>query len=330
MLSPFLLAQFTRPLKTVDRRLPWVEKLIQAPLSEDDVALVRAACRQSDGKRMGAFYHWYLQKMLVANAVRGSDRHRLLTLMERADHTDYTAVEPLLDSARGVLAVVPHHAHYILSIVMMAERYREKRQVLLFYGRPEENPGNEVFDRLSQWFWGPCSNVGFVHDTPKGLAKAIRALRSGALVFIMPDALRSEDHALAIPFCGRPLSVMLGTPALARKTDAAVLPMISTPHGYGLAFKTRFDCVVPVSNDATLVADDVQRRVSDYGVMRRVFAFYEQFISVQMLYWQNARRHLSIDGDYRGLSRAQVGLAAELIPHDPDLLPPALVVDIRG
>ncbi len=330
MLSPFLLAQFTRPLKIVDRRLPWVEKLIQAPLSEDDVALVRAACRQSDGKRMGAFYHWYLQKMLVANAVRGSDRHRLLTLMERADHTDYRAVAPLLDSARGVLAVVPHHAHYILSIVMMAERYREKRQVLLFYGRPEENPGNEVFDRLSQWFWGPCSNVGFVHDTPKGLAKAIRALRSGALVFIMPDALRSEDHALAIPFCGRPLSVMLGTPALARKTDAAVLPMISTPHGYGLAFKTRFDCVVPVSNDAILVADDVQRRVADYGVMRRIFAFYEQSISVQMLYWQNARRHLSIDGDYRGLSRAQVGLMAELIPHDPDLLPPALVVDIRG
>ena len=330
MLSPFLLAQFTRPLKIVDRRLPWVEKLIKAPLSEDDVALVRAACRQSDGKRMGAFYHWYLQKMLVANAVRGSDRHRLLTLMERADHTDYRAVAPLLDSARGVLAVVPHHAHYILSIVMMAERYREKRQVLLFYGRPEENPGNEVFDRLSQWFWGPCSNVGFVHDTPKGLAKAIRALRSGALVFIMPDALRSEDHALAIPFCGRPLSVMLGTPALARKTDAAVLPMISTPHGYGLAFKTRFDCVVPVSNDAILVADDVQRRVADYGVMRRIFAFYEQSISVQMLYWQNARRHLSIDGDYRGLSRAQVGLMAELIPHDPDLLPPALVVDIRG
>ena len=330
MLSPFLLAQFTRPLKIVDRRLPWVEKLIQAPLSEDDVALVRAACRQSDGKRMGAFYHWYLQKMLVANAVRGSDRHRLLTLMERADHTDYRAVAPLLDSARGVLAVVPHHAHYILSIVMMAERYREKRLVLLFYGRPEENPGNEVFDRLSQWFWGPCSNVGFVHDTPKGLAKAIRALRSGALVFIMPDALRSEDHALAIPFCGRPLSVMLGTPALARKTDAAVLPMISTPHGYGLAFKTRFDCVVPVSNDAILVADDVQRRVADYGVMRRIFAFYEQSISVQMLYWQNARRHLSIDGDYRGLSRAQVGLMAELIPHDPDLLPPALVVDIRG
>ena len=330
MLSPFLLAQFTRPLKIVDRRLPWVERLIQAPLSEDDVALVRAACRQSDGKRMGAFYHWYLQKMLVANAVRGSDRHRLLTLMERADHTDYRAVAPLLDSARGVLAVVPHHAHYILSIVMMAERYREKRQVLLFYGRPEENPGNEVFDRLSQWFWGPCSNVGFVHDTPKGLAKAIRALRSGALVFIMPDALRSEDHALAIPFCGRPLSVMLGTPALARKTDAAVLPMISTPHGYGLAFKTRFDCVVPVSNDAILVADDVQRRVADYGVMRRIFAFYEQSISVQMLYWQNARRHLSIDGDYRGLSRAQVGLMAELIPHDPDLLPPALVVDIRG
>ncbi|MFT3670448.1 MAG: hypothetical protein QM795_18185 [Pseudoxanthomonas sp.] len=330
MLSPFLLAQVSRPLKTIDRRLPWVEKLIQAPLSEEDVPLVRAACRQSGGKRMGAFYHWYLQKMLVANAVRGSDRHRLLTLMERADHTDYTAAESLLDSARGVLAVVPHHAHYILSIVMMAERYREKRQVLLFYGRPEENPGNEVFDRLSQWFWGPCSNVGFVHDTPKGLAKAIKALRSGALVFIMPDALRSEEHALAIPFCGRPLSVMLGTPVLARKTDAAVLPMISTPHGCGLAFKTQFDNVVPVSNDAFLVADDMQRRVADYGVMRRIFAFYEKFISTQMLYWQNARRHLSIDGEYRGLSRAQVGLMSELIPHDPDLQPPALVVDIRG
>lgn len=329
MLSPFLLVQFSRPLKTIDWRLPWVEKLIQAPLSDEDVPLVRAACRQSDGKRMGAFYHWYLQKMLVAKAVRGSDRQRLLAMMERADRTDYTAVESLLFSTRGVLAVVPHHAHYILSIVMMAERYREKRQVLLFYGRPEENPGNEVFDRLSQWFWGPHSNVGFVHDTPKGLATAIKALRSGALVFIMPDALRSEDHALAIPFCGRPISVMLGTPALARKTGAAVLPMISTPHGSGLAFKTRFDDVVSVSNDETPANHDMQRRISDYGVMRRIFAFYEQFISVQMLYWQNARKHLSIDGDYRGLTRTQVDLMASLIPHDPDLQPPALIVDIR-
>ena len=330
MLNPFLLAQFARPLKTIDRRLPWVEKLIQAPLNEEDITLVRAACRQSGGRLMGSFYHWYLQKLLVANAVRGSDRSLLLGLMERADHTDYAAIEPLLNSTRGVLAVVPHHAHYILSIVMMAERYREKRQVLLFYGRPEENPGNEVFDRLSHWFWGPRSNVGFVHDTPKGLATAIRALRSGALVFIMPDALRSEDHALAIPFCGRPISVMLGTPALARKTDAAVLPMISTPRGSGLAFETRFDEVVPVANEEILLTDDTQRRVADYRVMRRIFTFYEQFISVQMLYWQNARKHLSIDGEYRGLSRLQVDLMADLIPHDPDLQPPALVVDIRG
>ena len=122
MLNPFLRAQFARPLKTIGRRLPWVEKLIQAPLNEEDIPLVRAACRQSGGRLMGSFYHWYLQKLLVANAVRGSDRPRLLGLMERADHTDYAAIEPLLNSTRGVLAVVPHHAHYILSIGMMAER----------------------------------------------------------------------------------------------------------------------------------------------------------------------------------------------------------------
>ena len=85
-----------------------------------------------------------------------------------------------------------------------------------------------------------------------------------------------------------------------------------------------------MANEEILLTDDTQRRVADYRVMRRIFTFYEQFISVQMLYWQNARKHLSIDGEYRGLSRLQVDLMADLIPHDPDLQPPALVVDIRG
>ena len=70
MLNPFLLAQFARPLKTIDRRLPWVEKLIQAPLNEEDIPLVRAACRQSGGRLMGSFYHWYLQKLLRKGPVR--------------------------------------------------------------------------------------------------------------------------------------------------------------------------------------------------------------------------------------------------------------------
>ena len=152
------------------------------------------------------------------------------------------------------------------------------------------------------------------HD-PAGLRSALcrDSVRNGyALSRCVAPRCRKPTHEP--PICARSVPKA----ALARP-----LPTCQTRQ------KGRLNFLYP-ANEEILLTDDTQRRVADYRVMRRIFTFYEQFISVQMLYWQNARKHLSIDGEYRGLSRLQVDLMADLIPHDPDLQPPALVVDIRG
>ena len=75
-----------------------------------------------------------------------------------------------------------------------------------------------------------------IHNTRAGLVKAIRGLQQGAVVIIMPDVYQDESETYQLPFCGRPLSVMLGTAALARKTGAGVLPMIARAESTGIRF----------------------------------------------------------------------------------------------
>src|SRR5690606_29283646 len=101
-----------RPLRLVDHRVPLVERWIKTPLGDDDERNIRIACMESGRKRLGAFYHWYLQKKFVAEAVRGADRERFLKLMLSADHTDYRRIQNVLKSKNGLLIAIPHHAHY--------------------------------------------------------------------------------------------------------------------------------------------------------------------------------------------------------------------------
>ncbi|MGX5728963.1 LpxL/LpxP family acyltransferase [Pseudoxanthomonas beigongshangi] len=328
MLTPHLLTHFARPLHLIDRRIGLIEKWLKTPLSEDDEHSIRIACEESGKRRFGAYYHWYLQKKIVAETVRDADRERFLGLMQSSDHTNYRAVIDLLDSDEGLLIAIPHHAHYILSIAMLAEVLRPRRPVYLFYGNPESHPGNEVFDKLNDWFWGRNSNVAFAHDTPKGLATAMRQLKSGAAIFIMPDVFKDVNQTLSIPFCGRSLNVMLGTSILARKTGARILPMISTPHGNGLGFKSEFGESFLVAQPSRGHPEIVE--ANDYRIVRRIFHFYEQFMSVQTLYWQNMRSHISRSHSFARLSKDMVLRASELILSDPDVRSPEHVVDLRG
>lgn len=325
MLKPNMVAHLARPLRFIDWRVTTIEKWIDTPLNGDDEKYVRIACRESGGLKLGSFYHWYLIKKLVSDAVHGTKRTDFLRFMTRADHSNYSVLHSQADSSRGLLIAVPHHAHYILSIVMLAERLRFTRPVYLFYGRPETHPGNEVFDRLNGWFWGEGSNVGFLHDTPKGLANTLRALRSGAAVFIMPDAFKDEEQTLAIPFCGRPLNVMLGTSVLSRKSGASILPMISTPHGGGIGFRSEFGKLMHADRTQR---DSLASQTYDYAVMREIFQFYEPFMAKQMMYWQNVRKFVSNTRPFACLSAPEVERVAQLLHVDPEIQAPAQVIDL--
>lgn len=329
MLIPHVLAQLARPMRRLNRRNSWIEALVDTPLSSQDEHLLRAACTESGGTNLGEYYYWYLQKLFVAKALRRGNRAEFLSMLTRGDHTDYSSFDALARTPKGLLIAIPHHAHYILSIIMLAERIRHHRQTLLFYGDPESHPGNEVFDRLNSWFWNDENRVGFVHDTRKGLATAIRKLKDGAAVFIMPDVFKDENATLAIPFCGRTLNIMMGTSVLARKTGAAIIPMISTPASKGIGFRSVFAPAITPAAYASAPAREHSLIAGDYRVMRRLFSFYEQHMRHQLIYWQNVRQHIAQGATHVEIDRGNVSKVADLMLEDPELLEPSAIIDIR-
>lgn len=328
-LPPRVLAHLARPLKLLDVRVNWIEKWLQIPLSEADATHVKEACAKSGGVRLGEYYHWYLQKLMVAKIVRNIDKERALALINSTDHTDYSPARHITESEAGVLVAIPHHAHYIFSMIAFAEHLRGHRKVYIFYGQPGTHKGNEVFDRLNGVIWGDGSNVEVIHDTRQGMAKAIKGLKNGDVVIIMPDVFQNEDATLALPFCGRPMNVMLGTAALARKTGAWILPLLSTRYGRGIGFQTLFgERIGPDANDDSGLSAEATR-IANYAVTRRLFEQFEAVMDTDILYWQNMRQHLAQDRAFQFLEREALPEIVTLLESDPALQPVNLVLDLR-
>lgn len=324
-----LAAHLGRPLNLLDRRISAIEKWLKVPLSQVDERLVRQACAMSGGKRIGTFYHWYLLKLLVARSVRGVDRQRALSLINACDRTDYTGIRSVFASDRGVLIAIPHHAHYIFSMIALAEKVRARRLVHVFYGQPSTHRGNEVFDYLHQRIWGNEANVEVIHDTRLGMAKAIKGLKNGAVVFIMPDVFQKESDTMVVPFCGRALNVMMGTATLARKTEAWILPAVSTRSGQGLGFATRFGTRID-SHPPRAQARSAASRIADYRVTSTLFKQFENFMSPELLYWQNVRQFLAEGSYFRTSTPEQLITFAEELAADPVMQLPRLTVDLRS
>lgn len=264
-----------------------IERALKLPLSSIDAQRIR---RVNGGSNLGAYYHWYFQKLLVAEAIKRSDQESARAFITAADKTNYAAAEALIQSQTGVLVAIPHHAHYILTMTALAARIGQQRKVKVFYASPKTNKGNSVFDQLHiLLFSDPAFGVEVIHNTRQGLIQALKGLKNGEIVFIMPDAFEDVTATMMLPFCGALIDVMLGTAILARKTGAWILPLVSQTVGHGLAFGAHFG--EPIHLRARVGLNPEQERISDYAVMRDVFAQFERMMKKDLLLWQSVLQH---------------------------------------
>ena len=315
------------PMRLLDVRSRTIERLLKLLMTEADATLIR---QSGEGVRLGAYYHWYLQKLVVAHTIRGLDRPNTMALVRAIDNTDYSDIQQLIDSPSGVLVTIPHHAHYILSMTALAENLGMHRKVNVFYGQPATHKGNVAFDQLHQLlFAGDGSGVVVIHDNRQGLAKAIKGLKNGEIVFIMPDAFQDEDATVMVPFCGRLMNTMLGTAILARKTNSWILPTVSMTHGAGLGFKTRFGNRIDHPATKGMELTDEQTRVADYGVTRRMFAQFEAWMSGQLYYWQNVRGHFAAGSSEELVRYDMLSQSLDAISNNPVFKAPDLILDLR-
>ncbi|GAB3727794.1 hypothetical protein GCM10028862_04700 [Luteimonas pelagia] len=320
-------AWLARPMVLINRRTKWLEKVLDLPLSDRDIAVIRSACARGGGQRLGHYYHWYFLKALQARAIRRANREWILRMVRGRDRTDYSAVNSL-PSGRGVLVAMPHHAHYVFSMIALARHLQRFQRVNIFYGAPGTHRGNEVFDTLHEVLWTDDSGVRILHDDRRGLAQALDSLRNGETVMIMPDVFRDESATLFVPFCGRPMNVMLGAATMARRSEAVILPAVSQAIGRGMGFATRFGALVEPGGTGIPPGSNVARLV-DYAAMRRLFARFELLMGDELIYWQNVRQHLARAQEFPEVKRHAMDRVAALLESSPLMQGPLTTVDLR-
>ncbi len=286
------LAEFlARPLCKSPIKLPALERWLQIDLMEHDYSALEQAC-DLGGVKLGAYYHWYLQKKLIAKNVREADRDKIFSIIRGMDRTNYKALNDALSEDKGTIIAIPHHGHYILSIIGMMENFRANHDVYVFYGDPTTHPGNEVFDELAERLFSFAGSRAYIlHSDRSGVATALRALNNGGIVFMMPDVFKHREETFTLPFYGKPLSVMLGTASMARKTDTTIIPAVSVP-GPGLTFTTVTGSSLEKHALNAPHSNQLNSDYRDYAATVDMFAFYEYIVGGDILYWQFIRSHL--------------------------------------
>ncbi|WP_312319720.1 hypothetical protein [Stenotrophomonas sp.] len=266
-----------------------IEKWLELQLSDEDHHAIHTACVEANS-HLGDYYRLYAEKKFIASTLRRCNRESLLSLARSMDRTDYPALTASLEREQGAVIALPHYGHYIITAINLMEHARDRRDVFMLYGNPKKHPGNELFDTLSDiLFESPQCRARKLHADARGLATALRALKTGGMVITMPDVCPDEHHAYMIPFLGRRLEIPLGTASLARRSGAALIPAISHCDG-PLNIRTLFGQQID-TRDLRSKECTAFSQVDDYRATVEMFVFFESVMRDSPLRWQYVIGH---------------------------------------
>jgi len=276
------------PLLWMDRHSPRLDRITHKPLTDVQAVNIQRLCH-AGGRKFGAYYHWQLRLFEQAQAIRALDGRDIMVMTRRHDHTDYTPLHAALQDPRGALIAIPHHGLFIQGITAICMRLKGQRNVFVFYEDPKEHVTNAIFDVMYEKVYGAQdSGVGILHNTRAGLVRALKELRSGSVVIILPDVFKRAEDTYRIPFCGVQRDIMLGTATLARRGNARILPVAAQPIGQHLHFATRFGEPVEVMQSDGTPEGDLH---VDYNATQRMYRAFEPLMQNDLIYWQYAHNH---------------------------------------
>lgn len=291
------------PLRWLKKPCERVERHLGLTLGDTDRRAVLRACAR-DGATIGRYYHWYLEKLLVARRLNVATRSGLLDLVKATDVSEFEALDRILDNERSAVLALPHFGHYMLAALSIVTRYSATRDVGLFYGDPTTHRGNKVFDDVhaSRFNTPADTRIHVFHANRSGMVDALRLLRGGGLLIMMPDVHLKADETYLVPFVDHAYDVMLGSAAIARKTESALIPILPEPTG-PLRFKIRFGEPIEATADLRDAATSAHyAEWLDYTVTAALFEEYERWMSGHMLLWQYVREHFLREASFVNLS----------------------------
>jgi KDO2-lipid IV(A) lauroyltransferase len=214
---------------------------------------------------------------------------------------------------RPVMIVTPHFGSFAFGSLALAQSLPEKT-INIFYDDPADNADNAVFFGLltSQ------PNINVLYNNPRGLAKAVRALKQGQILTMFPDVYQDIRQTGFVPFLDRYLRVMPGTAYLARKNQAMIIPAYSWPSEQ---FGAHIWLDQPVLPEDWACADERQH---EFAIMCALFRSVSERVRQQPEYWHYWERLAQISHEMPGQTaadkiRARVQRIPALVQQFPEL-----------
>ncbi|WP_340568472.1 hypothetical protein [Stenotrophomonas sp. G106K1] len=184
----------------------------------------------------------------------------------------------------GAVVAIPHFAEFIPAIISVALCSPPGRRVAIFYESPDTVATNAVFNRIAERTIPQLErDVVICHNNAGGLLAALRVVRSGGTLIIMPDVVKDSSLGTAMPFLSRSFVAMTGIGSIVRKAAVPLIPIIP---------RTPFDESLTIGGPimpATLAApvDDAGRFADyiDYSIMRKMFESMSAIIGDRQGFW---------------------------------------------
>jgi len=291
-----------------------IERIFDICMTEDEYRSVEKAC-ELQGSYIGSFYKWKFIQWAVISEGRRLNSEEIKRFVTWADRSSYSGLISSLECSCGILVAMPHYGHFLLSIGALAYRIQEKRTVNIFFDPPDKHATNAVFVEICEKMYKEYRNVNILHNNKSGLLRAIKELRRGAVVVIMPDVFEKIDDTYDISFLGRTRCVALGAAYLARITGAIIVPSLSRLHGR-FCFESVFGEPIKC-NEFSGSFDKIASIIYDYKNTSLLFRRLEYLMGKDLIQWQYIRGHFNAPPPLPELPYGSVGKYLELFLSDP-------------
>lgn len=163
--------------------------------------------------------------------------------------------EEYLDAVRQsdgpVIFVTPHYGNFPAGCLKLIKEIGHYKTVNAFYNPPTKNRSSEGFEELFQRL-GYGFHALFNDET--AVLKALRVLKRGEALTMMPDVFDISGHVLYVPFFGRLVPAMAGTAMFALKGRATVIVGYNCP-GEGLTSTLKLGRPLHIDRSGDLESD---------------------------------------------------------------------------
>ncbi|MES2672085.1 MAG: lysophospholipid acyltransferase family protein [Pseudomonadota bacterium] len=131
---------------------------------------------------------------------------------------------------RSAIICTPHYGSFMDCALWMIGQSTAERPLQFFYDPPSRVDKNASFDELFLKF---SDRAEVLHNNNRGVISALKRLRKGGLLGMMPDVLQEPEKSVSVPFCGRLYPVMQGSAFFAIKSNAPIITVYSVPDPSG-------------------------------------------------------------------------------------------------